>query len=154
MRRFHTVLGLSSFLAVGAILMAPTTISSAKAAENPYVACNSDGACWRVRQIYAYGEDRPITYHSAEWYDAHKNDANIRWLPDPPDDRGYYDRDRVWRADPGARAVTGGVTGAALGAAIGCIVTIPIGCAPGAGVGAAVGGGVGAVGGAATTPKP
>jgi hypothetical protein len=148
MKKFHISLGLSSLLAVGATLMAP----SVQAAENPYVACNNDGACWRVNRIYAYGEDRPITYRSSDWYEAHRNDPNVRWLPDPPDDRGYYDRDRVWHPDPGARAVQGGITGAALGAAIGCIVTIPIGCAPGAGVGAAVGGGAGAVGGAVTAP--
>ena len=106
-----------------------------------------------MHRIYAYGEDRPITYRSSDWYDAHQSDEHVRWLPDPPDDRGYYDQDRHWHPDPAARAVQGGITGAGLGAAIGCIVTLPIGCAPGAGVGAAVGGGVGAVGGAASTPR-
>jgi hypothetical protein len=153
MRRLHTALGLSSVLAIaGATLMAPTTFS-AQASESSYVACNNDGACWRVHRVYAYGEDRPITYHNSDWYDAHRSDAHIHWLSDPSDDRGYYDRDSHWHADPGARAVKGGLTGAGLGAAIGCIVTLPVGCAPGAAVGAAVGGGTGAVAGAASTPE-
>jgi hypothetical protein len=153
MRKFPTALGLSSFLAIaGATLMAPT-ISSAQTVESSYVACNQDGACWRVKRMYAYGADRPITYRNSDWYVAHQNDQNVRWLPDPADDRGYYEQDGRWHADPGARAVAGGATGAGLGAAIGCIVTLPVGCAPGAAVGAAVGGGTGAVAGAASTPR-
>ena len=154
MRKFHTALGLSSFLAIaGASLMVPT-IASAQPVESSYVACNSYGACWRVHQIYAYGAERPITYYNSDWYVAHRNDANIRWYADPADGPGYYDRDGIWHADPAARAVEGGVVGASLGAAIGCLVTLPVGCAPGAAVGAAVGGGTGGVAGAATTPPP
>ena len=53
MKKLHTVLGLSSILAVaGAILMAPT-ISSAQTAERTYVACNHEGDCWRVHKMYA-----------------------------------------------------------------------------------------------------
>ena len=151
MRRFHTALGLSSLLAIaGATVMAPT-ISSAQPVESSYVACNSYGTCWRVKRVYAYGEAQPITYRNSAWYDAHRDDRNVRWLADPADDRGYYDRDGRWHADPGARAVQGGMVGAGLGAAIGCVVTLPVGCAPGAAVGAAVGGGTGAVAGAAST---
>jgi hypothetical protein len=152
MRRFHAALGLSSFLAVAGATV--PTISSAQVVESSYVACNSYGACWRVKRIYAYGAERPITYRNVDWYVAHQNDPNVRWLPDPADDRGYYDQEGRWHADPGARAVAGGAVGAGLGAAIGCIVTLPVGCAPGAAVGAAVGGGTGAVAGAASTPRP
>ena len=130
--------------------MAPT-MSSAEAVETSYVACNQDGDCWRVHRIYAYGADAPITYHNTDWYVAHKGDEHVHWLSDPADERGYYDRDGHWRADPGARAVEGAAVGAGLGAAIGCLVTLPAGCAPGAAVGAAVGGGTGAVTGAAST---
>ena len=150
MRRFHTALGLSSFLAVAGIL-APAN-SSAQNVERTYVACNQDGECWRVHRQYAYGEDAPITYYNSDWYDAHQDDAHVHWVGDPADDRGYYVHG-TWHTDPGARAVQGGVTGAALGAAIGCVVTLPVGCAPGAAVGAAVGGGTGAVAGAASTPE-
>ena len=151
MRKFHAALQLGSVLAIaGAALMAPT-VSTAQTVERSYVACNSYGDCWRVHQIYAYGADAPITYHDADWYAAHEHDEHVRWLAD--NDRGYYDRDAHWHADPGARAVKGGVTGAGLGAAIGCLVTLPVGCAPGAAVGAAVGGGTGAVAGAASTPR-
>jgi hypothetical protein len=152
MTKFHTVLGLSSFLAVaGVALMAPT-VSHAQPAEGSYVACNQSGDCWRVHRLYAYGADAPITYYNSDWYAAHQSDTNVHWVTDPADDRGYYDRDAHWHADPGARAVAGGMTGAGVGAAIGCLVTLPIGCAPGAAVGAAVGGGTGAVAGAASTP--
>jgi hypothetical protein len=153
MRKFHTALGLSSLLALaGASLMAPT-IASAQPAESTYVACNQIGDCWRVHHIYAYGEAAPIRYYNSDWYTAHERDEHVHWLSDPDNDRGYYDRDAHWHADPGARAVAGGATGAGLGAAIGCLVTLPAGCAPGAAVGAAVGGGTGAVAGAASTPR-
>ena len=154
MGRFHTALGLTSFLALaGAALMAPTSSSAQTVEERSYVACNQYGDCWRVRKIYAYGEAAPITYRNSDWYVAHRNDEKIRWRDDPADDRGYYDRSGTWHPDPAARAVAGGVTGAGLGAAIGCLVTLPVGCAPGAAVGAAVGGGTGAVAGAASTPR-
>jgi hypothetical protein len=153
MRRFHAALGLSSFLAIaGAALMAPT-VSSADPVAGTYVACNQNGDCWRVHRLYAYGADAPITYYNSDWYAAHQNDEHVHWLRDPADDRGYYERDGRWHADPGARAVAGGATGAGIGAAIGCVVTLPVGCAPGAAVGAAVGGGTGAVTGAASTPR-
>lgn len=153
MKRFHTALALGSLLAVAATTSMTPTIASAQTAARKYVACNAHGQCWRVNEIYAYGKDAPIRYYNADWYEAHKTDPNIVWLPDPATGRGYYLADRTWREDPGARAVKGGALGAGLGAAIGCLITLPIGCAPGAAVGAAVGGGTGAVTGAATTPK-
>ena len=153
MRRLHTALGLGSFLAIaGATLMAPT-ITNAQPVERTYVACNQYDECWRVHRQYAYGADAPITYYNSDWYAAHQNDEHVHWMSDPSDDRGYYDRESHWHADPGARAVNGGLAGAGVGAAIGCVVTLPIGCAPGAAVGAAVGGGTGAVAGAASTPR-
>jgi len=154
MKILTAAFGLSSFLAiVGGSSMMPA-VASADSVERTYVACNKDGDCWRVHQRYAYGPDAPITYYNSDWYDAHQSDQNVHWRPDPDNDRGYYERDGSWHADPGARALAGGATGAGIGAAIGCIVTLPIGCAPGAAVGAAVGGGAGAVAGAASTPPP
>ena len=132
--------------------MMPVGASAADPVEQTYVACNQFGDCWRVHERYAYGPDAPIIYYTSDWYAAHQNDPNVHWLPDPANDKGYYLQDRTWHADPGARALAGGVTGAGVGAAIGCLVTLPIGCAPGAGVGAAVGAGTGAVAGAASTP--
>jgi hypothetical protein len=152
MRRFHTALGLSSFLAVASVALLASTASNAQPA-GTYVACNQYGECWRVHQLYAHGPDAPITYYNSDWYDAHMHDEHIHWLADPADDRGYYERDGRWHDDAGARAVAGGATGAGIGAAIGCLVTLPVGCAPGAAVGAAVGGGTGAVAGAASTPR-
>src|SRR5436305_14585780 len=151
MRRFHTALGLSSFIAIaGAASLAPT-ISSAETVTRTYVACNQYGECWRVHRVYAYGANAPITYYNSDWYAAHQNDEHIHWVADPADDRGYYVHG-TWHADPGARAVQGAGAGALTGAGIGCLVTLPIGCAPGAAVGAAVGAGTGAAAGAASTP--
>jgi hypothetical protein len=152
MKILTTVVGLSSFLAIMTGSSMAPTVASADPADRAYVACNQYGDCWRVHQRYAYGAEAPITYYNADWYDAHQGDEHVHWRSDPDDDRGYYEQDGTWHADPGARALKGGVKGAGIGAAIGCIVTLPIGCAPGAAVGAAVGGGTGAVAGAASTP--
>ncbi|MGZ5927221.1 MAG: hypothetical protein ACXWLJ_11125 [Rhizomicrobium sp.] len=149
MRKFHTALALSSVLAIAGGL-APMTVR-AQTVDRTYVACNAAGDCWRVHHIYAYGESTPIRYYNGDWYEAHHADANIHWVADPTDDRGYYVEGR-WHPDPAAHVVASGATGAGLGAAIGCLVTLPIGCAPGAAVGAAVGGGTGVVAGAATAP--
>jgi hypothetical protein len=126
--------------------------ASADTVTRTYVACNQYNECWRVHQRYSYPSDQSIVVHDGDWYDAHQQDTHWHWLADPSDDRGWYDQDGNWRADPGARAVVGGATGAGVGAVIGCVVTIAIGCAPGAVVGAAIGGGSGAVAGAASTP--
>jgi len=151
MRKLQAALGLGSLIAMAAAGLT-TAPANAGVVDKTYVACNSYGACWRVHRLYAYGKDAPITYYNSDWYTAHQADTNIRWLPDPADDRGYYVEDRTWHPDPAARAIKTGTVGAGLGAAIGCLVTLPIGCAPGAAAGAAIGGGTGAVAGAASTP--
>jgi hypothetical protein len=152
MKILSTAFALSSLVAaIGGSAMTPTA-ANADSPERTYVACNQFGDCWRVHQRYAYGPDAPITYYNSDWYDAHHGDEHVHWRSDPETDRGYYEQDGSWHADPGARALAGGATGAGVGAAIGCIVTLPIGCAPGAAVGAAVGGGTGAVAGAASRP--
>jgi hypothetical protein len=153
MRIFTAALGLGSYLAVisgGAFVATP---AAADPEVTTYVACNQYDECWRVHHRYAYPSDQTITIHDGDWYDAHQQDTHWRWLNDPADDRGWYDSDGNWRADPGARALVGGAKGASIGAAVGCVVTIAIGCAPGAAVGAAIGGGTGAVAGAASTPR-
>jgi hypothetical protein len=152
MRILTAALALSSCLTTMGVSSMMPTAANADPADKTYVACNQYGDCWRVHKRYAYGRDAPITYYNSDWYAAHQGDEHVRWLADPDNDRGYYEQDGRWHADPGARALAGGAAGAGVGAAIGCIVTIPIGCAPGAAIGAAVGGGTGAVAGAASTP--
>jgi hypothetical protein len=152
MKIIKTALGISSFLALASGSSMIPSIASADTVERTYVACNQYGECWRVHQRYSYPSDERIVFHDGDWYAAHQSDEHVRWLSDPADDRGWYERDGRWHADPGVRAVKGGAAGAAVGAAIGCVVTLPAGCAPGAAVGAAVGGGTGAVAGAASTP--
>lgn len=152
MKMLTRAFAVSSFLvSMGASSVMPA-VANAQPVERSYVACNEYDECWRVHERYAYGADAPITYYNSDWYDAHHDDEHVHWRPDPANDRGYYDREGSWHADPGARALAVGATGAGIGAAIGCVVTLPIGCAPGAAVGAAVGGGTGAVAGAASTP--
>ena len=126
MSNFRKALGIGSILAAAAAASMTPTMAPAKTAAKMYVACNQYGDCWRVRQVYAYGEKVPIRYYNADWYEAHRSDANIRWLDDPVDDRGYYIQGGTWHEDPGARAVKGGAVGAGLGAAIGCLVTLPM----------------------------
>src|SRR5690348_13838033 len=127
MRRFPAALGLSSMLAfAGAMSLAPTISSAQPVVDKTYVACNQNGYCWRVHQLYAYGENAPITYYNGDWYVAHQNDTQIHWVPDPTGP-GYYDRNGNWHPDPAGRVVAGGAVGASLGAAIGCLVTLPVG---------------------------
>src|SRR3569832_435272 len=124
MRKLRTALGLRSFLAIASATLSEPMVSNAATVENTYVACNRDGESWRVHRLYAHGADVPITYHSADWYAAHQRDEHVRWLADPDDDRGYYDRDRHWHEDRAALVVVHGAVGAGLGAAIGCVVTL------------------------------
>src|SRR3984957_14439979 len=136
MKILTTALGLSSFLAImGGSSMMPT-VASADSVERTYVACNQYGDCWRVHKRYAYGPDAPITYYNSDWYDAHQSDEHVHWRPDPENDRGYYERDGTWRADPGARALAGGATGAGIGGGVGGVWTLPIWGGPRAGAGA------------------
>ena len=99
MRIFTAALGVASYLAVisgGSLVSTP---AAADTASQTYVACNQYDECWRVHHRYAYPADQEITIHDSDWYDAHQQDAN--WLlSDPADDRGWYDRDAYWRADP------------------------------------------------------
>src|SRR3954449_9194908 len=112
MKILTSAIGLSSVLALmGGSSMIPTA-AGAETVVQTYVACNQYGECWRVHRRYAYGADAPITYYNSDWYDAHQNDEHVHWLPDPADDRGYYEREGRWHADPGARALAGGATGA------------------------------------------
>ena len=152
MKILTAAFALSSCLATMGVSSMTPTVANADSVDKTYVACNQYGDCWRVHKRYAYGADAPITYYNSDWYDAHQNDEHVHWRADPDNDRGYYEQDGNWHADPGAHALAGGAAGAGLGAAIGCIVTLPIGCAPGAAIGAAVGGGTGAVAGAASRP--
>jgi hypothetical protein len=117
MKSLTTAFAISSFVAtLGATSMMPM-VANADPVERSYVACNQYGDCWRVHERYAYGSKVPITYYNSDWYAAHQNDEHIHWRSDPDNDRGYYDRDGSWHADPGARALAGGATGAGIGAA-------------------------------------
>jgi hypothetical protein len=153
MRILTAALGVGSYLAVIAGGSLAPTVAAADSVTETYVACNRYDECWRVHHRYKYPSEQQIVYHDNGWYEANRQDARWHWENDPTDDRGWYDQDGNWRADPGARAVVGGAAGAGVGAAVGCLVTIVIGCAPGAAVGAAIGGGTGAVAGAASTPQ-
>ena len=72
--------------------------SGAAAAPNNYVVCNRYDECWKVHEKYTrYPSDERIVFRDSAWYDAHQHDAKVRWLSDPANDAGYYDKDGAWR---------------------------------------------------------
>ena len=87
-----------SALLTGAMLtaMAAGTLvaSGAAAASTTYVACNRYNECWKVHEKYdRYPADERIVIRSSGWYDAHQHDTQLRWLNDPANDAGFYDKD-------------------------------------------------------------
>jgi len=104
MKTLTAAFAVSSFIAAVAGSAATPTVASAQPVGRTYVACNQYGDCWRVHQRYAYGPDAPIIYYNSDWYEAHRSDEHVRWLADPDNDRGYYDRSGAWHPDPGARS--------------------------------------------------
>jgi hypothetical protein len=81
---------LAAVVAVGAL-----TATTARA--DSYVVCNSWNECWRVHDRYTdYPPDVGIVYHDEAWRAAHEHDTHWRWLADPSDDHGWYDRDGNW----------------------------------------------------------
>jgi hypothetical protein len=64
-----------------------------------YVVCNQYDECWRVHEhLNTYPGDVHITWHDDAWYQAHQHDSHWRWLADPSDDHGWYDREGNWHA--------------------------------------------------------
>ena len=71
--------------------------SGAAAAPDTYVVCNRYDECWKVHEKYTrYPADERIIFRDSAWYDAHQHDAHVRWLNDPANDAGYYDKDGTW----------------------------------------------------------
>jgi len=72
--------------------------SSVAAASSSYVACNRYDECWKVHEKYTrYPADERIVIRDSGWYDSHQHDAQVRWLSDPANDAGYYDKDGAWQ---------------------------------------------------------
>jgi hypothetical protein len=81
---------LAAVVAVGAL-----AASTARA--DTYVVCNGWNECWRVHDKYTdYPPDARIIFHDEAWRAAHEKDTHWRWLSDPADDHGWYDRDGNW----------------------------------------------------------
>jgi hypothetical protein len=81
---------LAAVVAVGAL-----AASTARA--DSYVVCNNANECWRVHDRYTdYPPDAGIVYHDEAWRAAHEHDSHWRWMNDPADDHGWYDKDGNW----------------------------------------------------------
>jgi hypothetical protein len=83
---------LAAVVAIGAL-----AATAAKA--DSYVVCNRWNECWRVHDKYSdYPPDARIVIHDDAWRAAHEHDTHWRWLSDPSDDHGWYDKDGNWHA--------------------------------------------------------
>ncbi len=86
--------------ALGLVLGASVCAASAAgAAETSYVVCNRWNECWRVHEHYSnYPSDAAVVYHDQAWWDAHEHDTDTHWtlLPDPSNDKGWYDEHGHW----------------------------------------------------------
>jgi len=104
------------------------------------------GGCIGVR----LRQDRPITYHDSDWYNAHRSDEHVHWLSD------LTMRDITIRIDTGTGSRRSRrarrITGAGLGAGDRCVVTLPVGAGPAPRL-ARPWVAAGAVAGAASTPE-
>jgi hypothetical protein len=77
--------------------MAAGTLAASTASAANYVVCNRYDECWKVHEKYTrYPADERIVFHDDAWYDAHQHDAHMRWLSDPANDAGFYDKDGAW----------------------------------------------------------
>jgi hypothetical protein len=83
---------------VAAVALGAFAAMPARAADS-YVVCNQWNECWRVHERYTdYPKDAQVTYHDEAWRSAHEHDTHWKWLSDPADDHGWYDRDGAWHA--------------------------------------------------------
>jgi hypothetical protein len=88
-----------STLINGALIavMAAGTLAATSAAAASYVVCNRWNECWRVKDRYTfYPSDARIVWHDDAWWDEHQKDTNWRWMKDPDNDQGWYDKDGAW----------------------------------------------------------
>jgi hypothetical protein len=84
-------------------------IASSAAADphSTYVVCNRYDECWKVHEKYTrYPAAEGIVIRDSDWYATHEHDAHVRWLSDPANDAGYYDRDGNWHPFSDAPADT------------------------------------------------
>jgi hypothetical protein len=88
-----------STLVKGALLaaFAAGTLAASSATAASYVVCNRWGECWKVKEKYTtYPADVGVVWHDDAWYTAHEHDAHWRWLNNPDNDKGWYDKDGAW----------------------------------------------------------
>ena len=65
------------------------------------VVCNRWNECWKVKEHYTtYPADMGVVSYDQAWYDAHQHDTHWRWLSDPANDKGWYDKEGAWHAFP------------------------------------------------------
>jgi hypothetical protein len=81
-----------AFAAAGALLA-----STASAAT--YTVCNQWNECWQVHEhLSTYPADVHVVWHDDAWRMQHEHDAQMKWLNNPSDDHGWYDKDGAWHA--------------------------------------------------------
>jgi hypothetical protein len=79
--------------------VAAGSLAAAAAKADSMVVCNQWDECWRVHEHYTtYPSDVQIIVHDDAWRASHEHDAHLKWLSDPADDHGWYDRDGKWHA--------------------------------------------------------
>jgi len=87
-------------LAASALLVA-STAKAQPTETKTYVVCNRWNECWRAHEHYTtYPSDAKIVYRDDAWWSQHQHDTQWRELPDPSNDKGWYDQDGVWHAFP------------------------------------------------------
>ena len=85
--------------ALAAAMAVGTLVAASGASAATTVVCNRYGECWKVHEHYTnYPADLGVVYHDDAWYDSHQHDAHMRWLNDPADDHGFYDKDGAWHS--------------------------------------------------------
>jgi hypothetical protein len=73
------------------------SLAATAAHADSYVACNRWGSCWKVQDRYTeYPPEARVVIRDEAWRAAHEHDSHWRWMSDPADDKGWYDRDGNW----------------------------------------------------------
>jgi hypothetical protein len=86
MRAPKLLVAISSVLALGSGVLLSATPASA------YVACNSNGDCWRTGSKMHWS-GVVLSYHDDDWWDVHKADPQYHWHDEDTDHRwehGYW----------------------------------------------------------------
>jgi len=88
-----------SFVAVSSVLVLGCAVLLSAAPASAYVACNSDGDCWRTGSKALDWSGVILKYHDDDWWDAHKGDAQYHFHDSDAEhnwQKGYWTKG-TWR---------------------------------------------------------